>query len=239
MEDLFSLPDTLESLPTGQAVCAEVLRLLEPMGMSVYAIGARPHPDDPYPTSFLESNMPKAWADSYFEREFGPRDPMLRGLDELDRPFTPTDLRSGRTGLTLRAEEVEVLDFCTELGLPHGFVMPIYRAHGYRGIACVVGRGPDPDHPTRARLHFILDHAHDRLRALWLEGASIPAGLTPRERQVLGLAQRGRTDKEIALATGISVRTVRFHFENARHKLGAHTRAQAVAAAASLHILSR
>lgn len=239
MDDLFAFPETLDSLTTSPAVCAEMLRRLELTGLNAYAIGARPHPEDPYPTSFLDTNLPRTWTDGYFDREFGPHDPVLRALDELDRPFTLGDLRSGRSGLNLRPDEIEVLDFGASLGFAHGYIMPIYRAHGYRGIACISGRGPDPDQKARARLHFILDHAHDRLRALWLDGASVPAGLSTRERQVLGLAQKGRTDKEIALATGITVRTVRFHFENARHKLGAHTRAQAVAAAASLHMLTR
>lgn len=54
--------------------------------------------------------------------------------------------------------------------------------------------------------------------------------LTEREREVLRLL--GRSNKEIAAQLGISERTVKFHVTSIFGKLGAETRAQAVAIAA-------
>ena len=56
------------------------------------------------------------------------------------------------------------------------------------------------------------------------------ARLTEREREVLRLL--GNTNKEIAAALNISERTVKFHVTSIFNKLGADTRAQAVAIAA-------
>lgn len=53
-------------------------------------------------------------------------------------------------------------------------------------------------------------------------------GLTTRERQILASIQRGLRDKEIATALGISPLTVHTHLKNIFHKLGTHTRTEAV-----------
>jgi PAS domain S-box-containing protein len=57
------------------------------------------------------------------------------------------------------------------------------------------------------------------------------AGLTPREREVIGLLARGATSREIADDLYISAETVRTHVRNAMQKTGTRTRAHLVAAA--------
>lgn len=58
--------------------------------------------------------------------------------------------------------------------------------------------------------------------------SSTPA-LSPRELAVLQLVMTGQTDREIAIALGLQVRTVNTYVANARRKLGAQSRAAAVA----------
>ena len=60
-----------------------------------------------------------------------------------------------------------------------------------------------------------------------------PKGRQPsrREREILGLLARGSTDAQIADVLGLSPATVQTHVRNAKAKLGARTRAQAVALA--------
>ena len=53
----------------------------------------------------------------------------------------------------------------------------------------------------------------------------------------LALARNGLTDAAIASEAGITIRTVRFHFDNIRRKLNARTRAGAVAEAVARHLL--
>jgi DNA-binding CsgD family transcriptional regulator len=56
-------------------------------------------------------------------------------------------------------------------------------------------------------------------------------GPTPREREVLALLAAGATDDQIAEMLVLSPATVQTHVRNAKAKLGARTRAQAVAMA--------
>jgi PAS domain S-box-containing protein len=59
--------------------------------------------------------------------------------------------------------------------------------------------------------------------------------LSPREREVLGLLARGLTGEQIAERLVLSPETVRTHIRNAREKLGASTRVEAV----TMALLSR
>jgi PAS domain S-box-containing protein len=59
-------------------------------------------------------------------------------------------------------------------------------------------------------------------------GARRPRTLSPREREVLGLLARGFTGEQIAERLVLSPETIRTHIRNAREKLGASTRVEAV-----------
>lgn len=62
-------------------------------------------------------------------------------------------------------------------------------------------------------------------------------GLTQREVQVLTWSARGKTSDEIALIVGLSKRTVDFHMNAARAKLGVVTRVQAIAKALAVGLI--
>jgi DNA-binding NarL/FixJ family response regulator len=55
-----------------------------------------------------------------------------------------------------------------------------------------------------------------------------PISLTPRESSVLQHLARGRSNKQIAAALGVSERTVKFHVSTLFTKLGATNRTEAV-----------
>ena len=61
--------------------------------------------------------------------------------------------------------------------------------------------------------------------------AAAARGLTPRERDCLALVAEGLRVAELAHRLGVSEATIDFHLANARRKLGARTRDQAVALA--------
>jgi DNA-binding response OmpR family regulator len=62
-------------------------------------------------------------------------------------------------------------------------------------------------------------------------------GLREREVETLTWAARGKTFWEIGAILGLSKRTVEFHLENARRKLGVATRTQALIKAAAGHLI--
>ena len=64
-----------------------------------------------------------------------------------------------------------------------------------------------------------------------------PVQLSEREAEVLAWSARGKTSGEIATILGLSKRTVDFHMDNAREKLGVATRIEAVVRASSAGII--
>ena len=80
----------------------------------------------------------------------------------------------------------------------------------------------------RARLDLAPPH-ENRRHASRAPGNSL--GLTPREVEVLALVARGYTDREIAAALVISVKTASVHVSHILHKLGAPNRFEAAAIA--------
>lgn len=63
--------------------------------------------------------------------------------------------------------------------------------------------------------------------------------LTNREIEVLRIASKGRSNKEIAAELFLSVNTVRNHMQHVLNKLGAHSKLEAAAIAAQVGILRR
>ena len=61
--------------------------------------------------------------------------------------------------------------------------------------------------------------------------------MSEREVEALTWAARGKTSAEIAMILGLSKRTVDFHIDNARVKLGATTRIEAAIKAATGHLI--
>ena len=81
-----------------------------------------------------------------------------------------------------------------------------------------------------------LAHAGER-EAANEEPAEFPAGLTPRELEVLQLIAHGRTPREISEQLVISPKTVSSHLQRILGKLGVHSRLQAVARAYELRLV--
>ena len=63
------------------------------------------------------------------------------------------------------------------------------------------------------------------------------SGLTRREYEVLRLAAQGRTNPEIAEATGLARNTVKAYLQGALHKLGARNRVEAIGKASEAGLL--
>jgi DNA-binding CsgD family transcriptional regulator len=122
---------------------------------------------------------------------------------------------------------------------------PYWDAMSEAGIAdalCATSYGPDRAiaslHLGFARTDFEPEEARtihmagllltERLMEFALPPANLPA-LTARERDCLAFVADGYTDWQIADRLHIAEPTVRFHLNNARRKLGAVNRTQAVA----------
>jgi two-component system, NarL family, nitrate/nitrite response regulator NarL len=88
-----------------------------------------------------------------------------------------------------------------------------------------------------AQLASLLTRAHLRARDD-AERARLRAQLTPREHEVLLLMANGLDNKSIARELGLTITTVRSYVQDILEKLEAHSKLEAVAAAARLDILA-
>jgi DNA-binding NarL/FixJ family response regulator len=64
-----------------------------------------------------------------------------------------------------------------------------------------------------------------------VEESTLRDGLTPRQRDILGLIAQGRSNKQIAFVLGIRERTVKFHVAALFERLGTQSRTEALVVA--------
>jgi DNA-binding CsgD family transcriptional regulator len=108
------------------------------------------------------------------------------------------------------------------------------RAEMLIGLACrelgdEVTAGMELDAARSVFEHLGAAPALDRLEELSAPRRQLPAGLTAREVEILGLVAAGKTNREIAEALDISDHTVRRHLQNIFVKIGVSSRAAATA----------
>jgi DNA-binding CsgD family transcriptional regulator len=119
-----------------------------------------------------------------------------------------------------------------------GLVVPVYRAGLPIAGANFGGLSPDTSALTRALLQVVIHAAVERTLALRDGQSPAVATLSAREAQCLRQVAVGHADAEIGALLGISPRTVRFHVDSAKAKLGVSTRIQAVAKALRERIIA-
>jgi len=106
------------------------------------------------------------------------------------------------------------------------FVVPAYRDEAVVCIVTFAGRADSFDPLTRSILNVLVHAVIARAPVI----SPLRAGrrLSARERASLRCIAKGKTVAETGRLLQISPRTVRFHLDNARTKLGVVTRAQAI-----------
>ena len=127
--------------------------------------------------------------------------PLHESCTQLERLSAPYELARTR---------VELGRACRELGDTDGAASELETARD-----------------TFARLGAALDL--DRVDRIAGQAPPEPAGLSPRELEVLALVAGGSTNREIAAVLVVSPHTVRRHLQNAFRKLGVSSRAAAAA----------
>lgn len=180
---------------------------------------------------FYFNSLPDAWMAALTEhRQL--YDVRLNGSREATRRLPPFESLALQRGQILSRLEQKSFDLTTGYGWKSIFVVPVHGPHGYRGVVSIMAtKEVSLTAPVRAALRLLCLEVHDRCWAeqgMGLSGQSEP-NLTLREVTCLQGVAMGLADKEIARKQGLSPETVRDHIERAKTKLGAKSRAQAVA----------
>jgi LuxR family quorum-sensing transcriptional regulator LasR len=109
-----------------------------------------------------------------------------------------------------------------------GIVVPVHVDGEFVWYSGFAGREPDLSQRTLSVMSAAVHAGHARFREL-LDNKTPRSPLTARESECLRWVADGKTDIEVGKILAISPRTVRFHINNAKTKLGVATRIQAVA----------
>ncbi len=202
-------------------------RAIQPYRVTAYAVGYVPSAQAASADPFLLLTWPRAWLELYAREGFGQEDAVVAEASTTTEPFTWLELQAARPGASAR-----IFEAARRFGWVDGFMIPIppAQADGRRGVVSLAAAEPVPDSRTSRRRIVDLSKRVFAQAVLIAERQRTLA-LSPRELTVVTLVARGRTDREIARALSISVPTAHFHVEQVKRKLGAKTRAQAIAQA--------
>jgi len=218
--------------------CADLFReTIAPFGFDTFACGELDF-DDRQRSAFYLIDWPDAWRRFYMTSGMIERDPVVEALATHSEPFTWSDLRADGS---LSPAGANTLAKATAFGgWVDGLVVPVTRSGRKVGCVSMVGRERGMKPEVRAFLSLISVSLHGHVRSLSsCNGFPIPpSGLTDREIECLKLVARGKSDREISRALSIAAATAHEHVENAKRKLNAGSRSEAVAIAASLGIVT-
>jgi len=183
------------------------------------------------------TTYPDEWVKRYREAGYVQIDPVISNGLSRQMPF---EWREVLAGMPLNERQRRFFGEAGEFGILEGLTMPIHGQNGqFSAITLTTSlRGKLADRIIRANRYVaqrLCLHYHEVVGARLLarvKGADAPARdeprLTERERDCLRWAAQGKTAWEIAKLLNIGERTVVFHIENAKQKLGVHSRQHAV-----------
>jgi len=227
----------VEAAKQGSELVPVVRAIVEGLGFDsfAYALSTNPRPDKEAQL-FVFTTMPAEWMVLYDEKAYVEVDPRVQLVFDSTTPvvWDQNDMR----GKGARSDEF--LDDAARFGTRSGLAYTLHDV-GHGGIMIVY----NSRHPVidSVRLQMIQRNLPDLLSFghyfhEWFMKSVVDKGfpsrltgkpLSKRERGVLGLVAHGLTTDDIARKLAISERTVQFHLDAVRTKLGAANRQQAVA----------
>jgi DNA-binding CsgD family transcriptional regulator len=187
----------------------------------------------------LISTYPAPWTAHYLDKHYERLDPVIRQALRVTEPF---EWGNGIAPAKLSSAQHQLFEEAASFGIRYGFTIPIHDGHGPVAAVtfasdersqsfrrCVEGHR----HVLQLMALYFHANARRRLRAdLSIDGVF----LSPREYECLEWSAAGKSAWEIGCILGIARRTVTFHLENAKAKLGVASLHQAIAClAASKH----
>jgi LuxR family transcriptional regulator, quorum-sensing system regulator BjaR1 len=167
---------------------------------------------------------PPGWESFYAEKQFQNVNYLPRELRRRADPFQWSEIV-----LTDPAER-GLARALVDNGFPDGLAVPCHGPGGYLGVVSLAFERLNEIAPAdRAAVQFASLVLHDRMRKLSNPEKAERPKLTRRERDCLAFIAQGKSDWDISVILGVSHTTIISHVQNAKRKLGATTRAQAIA----------
>lgn len=190
------------------------------------------------------STCPDWWMPHYMEHEFWKNDTLAAHCMTSHgvRPYG-VDAKGTAPGESDGTEEI--LNFMkSTIGLGAGVGFPVFLPDGIRIGGINIGYSGTIEDMAKLPATELLETmmaataAHTKIHQLCNGGQSPLPHLSPREGECLLHLASGLRTKEISHKLKVSDATVAFHIQNAKRKLGAETREQAVAKAIILGLVT-
>ena len=185
------------------------------------------------------SGYPAAWMQLYVENNYAAIDPVVEHAYAR-----PTPLIWDRALFDTAARQTMWMA-AEAHGVGSGVTVPV--AGGPNEIAILSAAGgmhdasaPPDTLPIIGQLYLIAAQAHEAIRPHLRGGTLLDVdenALSAREKECLGWWAAGKTADDIAERLALSTRTVRFHLDNVKRKLGARNRAEALSRAIQLGLI--
>ena len=225
-ESGFELVEHLARQTDIPSLLASFQRLVLAHGMDCYCIGDPSHPEVKRDDRRWGATWPVSWYRRYIEQNHLAHDPVIARLN-----LSPSSFRWSDTYAGASRKGRWVLEEAAEFGLTDGLALAV-QGEGAPGGISIAARHFELSPRQQSGLQLAAYYLHARVAGLRARGQR-PAkpSLTPRERECLKWVAAGKTDWEIAQILNISEQTAHSYVQNALIKLGARTRAQAVALA--------
>ena len=219
------------------AIAERFVAAASQLGFTKFSFVARGRHCDGRAFEHIATNYAPEWRARVRTQNYLDIDPTVRRARRSCLPFTWSELRESRA---LLPAQRQLFDEASALGLRHGLTVPIHMTGGGEGLVALASDGSVREFDSaiahhRHDLHLLALHFHTlheaAYRAEQTSGENTrreDTEVTSREAECLLWTARGKSAWEAAMVLGISERTVNFHVENARRKLNAQTKTQAV-----------
>jgi LuxR family transcriptional regulator, quorum-sensing system regulator BjaR1 len=199
-------------------------RAIRRFGLTHFAIGTLPRPDRE--SRLWLTNWPASWVERYALNGYAAEDIAVHEALRSPEPRSWDELKARYPGQGQR-----ILAAAADYGWRDGFIVPVHDPDGEKGLVATMGpelafAGPE----SRATTVALALATFEKARTLYRQKPD-PSPLTRREREALQLVARGLDDQGIARALGVTRSSAHAYVERAKKRLGAATRAQAVALA--------
>lgn len=194
----------------------------------------RSHGKGAEPLQFIFSGYPEAWVEVYRERNYFSIDPVIAHCGNKVTPLV------WRDGIFDTAARRELWEEACGAGLASGVSVPLRGSSGESGLFSLAnscGGGAAVRHGAEAvnEAYPFSAYLHEALQNLAFqpEGYALRElpHLTVRELECLERWADGLTAEGIAVRLNLSERTVYFHLENVKNKLGVRDKGRAIARA--------
>lgn len=233
MKKLEQFADKILSANSPQEAWEKTISFFESFGFKGAVYGQRRRNVVPTANDIWFSNQLTEWKAAYFKQKDYERDPLF-----IYAPNLPSQFMTGIHFLPdhayLTEEDIAVIRRAEEYGLTSGIALRMSReddpvVKGWNLVSALPRADIEAvNEEFGMLLHICAAIAHHKIGRL--ENLS-QASLTSRERECLLLLAKGFRTARIAEHMSIQAVTVDLHLRNARAKLGARTREQALATA--------